>query len=161
MNRKCKHGPLWSLCFEEAKAKGRFSEECIVNIFEDMFLWFKKRNHGEAEDLGQKFYLKLSNSYHAYNRDRDKSQKKDGKAYVYAIARNVYIEHCKKNRQCPRPIPDINIAGRGGNPVRKAIAGELRLIVNKCLDSIPAEQRLVTENSLDGEGVLVGKIQPK
>ncbi len=39
MDRKCKHGPLWSLCFEEAKAKGRFSEECIVNIFEDMFLY--------------------------------------------------------------------------------------------------------------------------
>lgn len=145
MAGKCVHGSLWSSCFEEAKARDCFSRECIANIREEIFFWFKKRNHVEAEDLIQEFCLKLVNSYRSYSKDRDKSQTKDGRAYVYAIARNVYISYCRKLKLCPQvKRGDIEeSADRHGDPSLEVMEKEEVEVVNTCLDNLPAEQRLV------------------
>ncbi len=105
-----------------------------------MFTYFMRcvGNREEAEDLRQELFLRL------YRKRKSFKAAGNFQGWLYRIATNLVIDHCKKNRkhtlptieECPEPFM-LEVQGN------ETIMNDIKERIERALNAIDAEKRVV------------------
>jgi RNA polymerase sigma-70 factor (ECF subfamily) len=82
--------------------------KCLMNAWAEhekvIFLWFKKnlKSHELAEDLSQELFIKSMQTSDKF------CDLEDSKSWLFVMAKNLFIDHLRKNKQKVISIDEIN-----------------------------------------------------
>jgi RNA polymerase sigma-70 factor, ECF subfamily len=107
------------------------------------FLFYMVKNREQTEDLVQEVYIRVFKSYHRFE------GKSSEKTWLFSIARNVAIDHFRKQKgwkqRILETIDGTTIQVKDDYPIPEEIAmqkEELQLMY-RCLDRCTIDQRMV------------------
>lgn len=107
------------------------------------FLFYMVKNREQAEDLVQEVYIKVYKSYHRFE------GKSSEKTWLFSIARNVAIDHFRKQKSWKQRIFEtfegstIQIKDEHPIPEEIAVQNEELQLMYRCLDQCTIDQRMV------------------
>ncbi|HLU23769.1 MAG TPA: RNA polymerase sigma factor SigX [Bacillaceae bacterium] len=107
------------------------------------FLFYMVKNREEAEDLVQEVYIRVMNSYDKFE------GKSSEKTWLFSIAKNVAIDHFRKQKSWRDRLYDKfdwdrqSIKDTSPLPEDSTILNEEVKMLYKCLDSCSTNHRLV------------------
>lgn len=132
---KCGHGDNWSDCFLEAIKNQEFSNACLENIVNDMKGWFIRRtpNKEDVKDLSQELAVAIV----LYFKNFDIQKSGSGKAYVYTIARNIFVQYWRKKKTTPQIFSTEESSDHNSQEMEQKEA------VQYCLNKLDYKQRLI------------------
>lgn len=107
------------------------------------FLFYMVKNREQAEDLVQEVYIRVYKSYHRFE------GKSSEKTWLFSIARNVAIDHFRKQKGWKQrifePFEGTTVQLKDEHPIPEEIAlqkEDLQLMY-RCLDLCTIDQRMV------------------
>jgi RNA polymerase sigma-70 factor, ECF subfamily len=107
------------------------------------FLFYMVQSREQAEDLVQEVYIRVLKSYQNFKGDSSE------KTWLFAIARNVAIDHFRKQRGWKQKmiakweIADLPIKDNSPLPDEVVFHSEEKQLVYKCLEKCSIDQRSV------------------
>lgn len=100
-------------------------------------------NHYDADDIAQDVFIKVHRSLHAFRRDAQFT------SWLYRIAMNACIDHGRRRNMtvsldaAAPDEPALQLAAEDPAPDQRAFAGEVRQAVERAVDALPPQQRLI------------------
>jgi RNA polymerase sigma-70 factor, ECF subfamily len=132
------HSPKLSELWESGWPQTLDEFEMFVTVFQKRmfrFIYYRIKNRQDAEDLLQALFLKSYN-----NREKLRKVKSQVGAYLYRMALNACIDHCRKRARVNHVnIDDENLTSSKYPSTETEFTDELNRI-GKIMQQIPAKQ---------------------
>lgn len=100
-------------------------------------------NHYDADDIAQDVFIKVHRSLHTFRRDAQFT------SWLYRIAMNACIDHGRRRTLTssldaagPEERP-FQVAAEEPAPDQRVFAGEVRAAVERAVDALPPQQRII------------------
>jgi RNA polymerase sigma-70 factor, ECF subfamily len=107
------------------------------------FLFYMVKNREQAEDLIQEVYIRVLKSYHRFE------GKSSEKTWLFSIARNVTIDHFRKQKGFKQRIIDrfdlseVQVKDEEPIPEEMVLHKEELKLMYRCLDLCTLDQKMV------------------
>ncbi len=122
-------------------------ERIYQNYFHDVFLYIRalSGNEGLAEEIAQETFVRAMKNLHQFD------GRKDIRAWLFTIARNLYRRHCRRNRIYAQEADLEAIENSSPQILEQIVSRETALQIVRSAEHLPEPYRKVFRLRIYGE----------